>query len=65
MTKDTQVTTATESFAVRVYKPTKNRLKELVLRKSQKEGRYISETELVDRYVNSGLARDERKLKSA
>jgi len=63
MSKETQVTTATKSFAVKVYGTTKERLKRLVRKKAEAEDRDITELELVDKYVNSGISRDERKLK--
>lgn len=65
MSKDRQVTTATKTFAVKVYGPTKSRLKRLVREKAAAEKRDVTELELVEKYVNDGITRDERKLKIA
>ena len=64
MTKQQQVTTATKTFATKMYGHTKERLKKLVRDKAAAEDRDITELELVDKYVNRGLSIDERKLKS-
>lgn len=66
MSKEPQVTADNpKSLTVRVYTPTKLRLQKLIRKKAEHEDRPVTEIELVDKYVNSGLRNEERKLKIA